>query len=1292
MKKLMTIIVSALCAAVAFTSIAEPITWTGEAGDGLWVTAGNWDLGRVPNAATDDIVIGPFDEPTIVTYESSAYLEFYGSLTLKKNATLSLLPRYGEVNFHVGSKLTVENGGVYMMRKNERSTYNFEDGCTVVLDAGGLITDNGEEARIYAHADSTWKLKGGLFKLRPDDGNYRFFFKGRAAVAGSEILTGYLAPETTTEIHVLDLISGSVQTTGRGWDNGSCLWASEFASPGSYVNFPRYSSGKLIAKDKNWSAQNVFDYWFKGDDTKSRVRYNDTIFQTLEEFNEKMSVAYDETIPGTVVQPIAETPPEHIVISESAPCDVTYDGKAHVPVVISVVYPQTCHIEYSLNAAGEWGREIPMLTAAGEYTVHVRVIDDAQVYEPLEKSYTAYVRALSLEGAGTVADIPAQEATGEPIEPEVVVTATVGGSVRTLLRDTDYEVEYSDNVNPGLATATVTGIGNFCGVLVKQFQILAKMIEEGDVYVDVHAAAGGDGSSWAKAMSSLPDAVRNLGSERKIYVKGGVYNLLQDIELSERTNVQILGGYAGDGEPGTRDPESYPTVLVGRPESGTRVLTILDCSGVTVGGLTLTGGCETRMSSACIEDYAENLFRQAAIGGGLLVQKSSDVEIADCVITNNVATSSASGDVFTAGGGVMVLDSDVAIRRCLIGGNRAVAANNKCAMGGGAYLNVTRDATRTYSISVEGTIIRENEVCGLNASVRCGGVGCGGGLWFSTRREDSSLTMDNCLIAYNAAYDFASRRYYAGYGAGFSGNNCTIRRSTIAFNAGQGIQQLHRGNASDRFPVVVTDSVVWGNGIDISSDDAVVSLTNTVCGTGVSVASEASFRNDPLFGKGFRLRAESPYRSVMRCDGTVGRLGYAPDDADGMLDVYEVDAAKGETITSALAKGGEGVLVKVKPGTYDTALGETFPLVGANRRMVFIEGPADRSAKIVGPGSAGAVPVFDLDNSRGIILRGLTVSGGYNVIAAKQSDGSGYGCGGGIRAYRANLVLENASVTGNVLKATSTACDEWNNYGALGGGIGSRGSGLSIDNCTVEGNSITGTTSCPSGVGIGVHGAASSIRNTIVRDNFVDPQADCSSGAGDGLVAGGGGIGMSGSRLLCRNLLITGNSFAWKKNSAGYGDGVCARADSATVCSLTMENCTVADNNGRDGVLVSSKASGYLTNCAIVGHTYDVNRMDLANGKGTTLQGVNCYYGTAHDDGFTSEQDLIVAQLGDHPFKGTGAAAYAPSPDSPLINNGVVLDWMSGATDLAGNPRLARKVPDIGCYEAGPMGLTLIFR
>ena len=74
-----------------------------------------------------------------------------------------------------------------------------------------------------------------------------------------------------------------------------------------------------------------------------------------------------------------------------------------------------------------------------------------------------------------VASIPTQVYTGSAIEPDV----TVKDGETTLTLGTDYEVAYSNNVNAGTATVTITGKGNYSGETAATFTIAKSMTNDG---------------------------------------------------------------------------------------------------------------------------------------------------------------------------------------------------------------------------------------------------------------------------------------------------------------------------------------------------------------------------------------------------------------------------------------------------------------------------------------------------------------------------------------------------------------------------------------------------------------------------------------------------------------------------------------------------------------------------------------------------------------------------------------------------------------------------------------------
>lgn len=120
----------------------------------------------------------------------------------------------------------------------------------------------------------------------------------------------------------------------------------------------------------------------------------------------------------------------------------------------------------------------------------------------------------------TIDAIPAQIATGKPIEPEL----TVKCGENVLQKDVDYTVSYANNVAPGTATATVAGVeGKFEGEQSVDFQIAlseadAKAVENATAAIQslpsASAIAAGDDAALKKvdeamaAYLALSDAAR----------------------------------------------------------------------------------------------------------------------------------------------------------------------------------------------------------------------------------------------------------------------------------------------------------------------------------------------------------------------------------------------------------------------------------------------------------------------------------------------------------------------------------------------------------------------------------------------------------------------------------------------------------------------------------------------------------------------------------------------------------------------------------------------------------------
>ena len=119
-------------------------------------------------------------------------------------------------------------------------------------------------------------------------------------------------------------------------------------------------------------------------------------------------------------------------------------------------------VSYSRNTAV--GRATITVTGAGEYTGEV--------------SHNFEIVSPSLDDAKV--SVPDQVYTGHGLEPEPKVML---GKTRLTLGE-DFQVTYTNNVDPGTATVKVTGAGNYTGSAVGTFKIVRASLEDAAVEVD----------------------------------------------------------------------------------------------------------------------------------------------------------------------------------------------------------------------------------------------------------------------------------------------------------------------------------------------------------------------------------------------------------------------------------------------------------------------------------------------------------------------------------------------------------------------------------------------------------------------------------------------------------------------------------------------------------------------------------------------------------------------------------------------------------------------------------------
>ena len=128
---------------------------------------------------------------------------------------------------------------------------------------------------------------------------------------------------------------------------------------------------------------------------------------------------------------------------------------------------------------------------AGKYRItqgDLKVNDNYNI-QVMEEYFTIEPKSINSSDVGLVS-IGNQLYTGKEVEPEI----TLRYGSQTLVKGTDFKVEYKDNVQPGTATVTLTGMGNYNGTRQTNFRIL-------NVASNTGGGSSGGGSSGSSSYS-----------------------------------------------------------------------------------------------------------------------------------------------------------------------------------------------------------------------------------------------------------------------------------------------------------------------------------------------------------------------------------------------------------------------------------------------------------------------------------------------------------------------------------------------------------------------------------------------------------------------------------------------------------------------------------------------------------------------------------------------------------------------------------------------------------------------
>jgi fibronectin-binding autotransporter adhesin len=224
---------------LAGPAASQPITWDGDAGDGLWISEMNWDPDTVPGSSNDVMIPGDAGQVTIIlSSEICATLSCLSSLRLSAGS-IEVLGNSNVSNmvFEDGFGPTVTTGGAFTISGSSTCELGIANGSGSFVNAGSF------DAMIFYFEDIAGSNTGTWTIDTPG---------GFLDVGGTSVLTNSgtmsLMNDTTISGSGLLMNSGTISRTG----------GQGFASIGSRLNM---TGGQIIASGMGANLSLDSDGW-----------------------------------------------------------------------------------------------------------------------------------------------------------------------------------------------------------------------------------------------------------------------------------------------------------------------------------------------------------------------------------------------------------------------------------------------------------------------------------------------------------------------------------------------------------------------------------------------------------------------------------------------------------------------------------------------------------------------------------------------------------------------------------------------------------------------------------------------------------------------------------------------------------------------------------------------------------------------------------------------------------------------------------------------------------------------
>ena len=224
------------------------------------------------------------------------------------------------------------------------------------------------------------------------------------------------------------------------------------------------------------------------------------------------------------------------------------------------------------------------------------------------------------------------------------------------------------------------------------------------------------------------------------------------------------------------------------------------------------------------------------------------------------------------------------------------------------------------------------------------------------------------------------------------------------------------------------------------------------------------------------------------------------------------------------------------------------------------------------------------------------------------------------------------------ISSTISGCTFTGNWARRAGG-GAYFDGCEVDRCIISSNR-SGVHLLTAGLGGGIFATNSVIRNSLIAANFAENGYDSETARAGGLPGVAGGVYLQGGSLI--NCTVTGNRTQTSTERAGSPKGG----------GILLENANV-----RNSILYFNSAPSGANWHDAGGGSFDHTCTTPApDGVGN----------------FVADPQFVDGTNGN----------YRLSSTSPCFDAGANEDWMFGATDLDGAPRIYHGTVDPGAWES----------